>query len=116
LYIISQLCGYTQMFFWCFGMVVIPYECIKIKSSKGLSKDFMINDLVGFSLMAFQDMFGFFYYNASYRSEVHISDLILSLCGCFFGYLGSLIVFLIPSDFPNDLSYISKIVNISAIL
>lgn len=114
--VLSQLCGYTQMFFWVFGMVVIPYECIKIKSSRGLSKDFMMNQLVGFSLMAFQDMFGFFYPWASYHSEVHISDLILSGCGTIFGYFGTLIVFMIPSDVPNDFSLVSKVINSAAVL
>ena len=109
--VISQICGYSQMFFWCWGMFVIPYECIRIKSSRGLSKDFMLNNLIGFTLMAFQDNYGFFSMNASYASEVHISDVLLSFCGCLFGYMGTVIVFLIPSEVPNNVSWFSIIPN-----
>lgn len=113
--ILSQLCGYSQMVLWCWGMIVIPYECIKIKSSRGLSKDFMLNNAIGFTFMAFQDMFGFFSQNASYASEVHISDILLSFCGCGFGYLGSVIVFLIPSEVPNNITWLSIVPNTIAI-
>ena len=97
------------MIFWCWGMVLFPFECIKIKSSRGLSKDFMFNNLIGFTLMAFQDMYGFLYSGASYGSEIHISDVILSFCGAHFGYIGTIIVYVIPTDVPNNLTWMSKV-------
>jgi hypothetical protein len=70
----------------------------------------MCNNLVGFTLMAFQDIYGFFG-GASYSSEVHISDVILSFCGMNFGFLGMVIVCLIPSETSNNLTIMSKVPN-----
>ena len=60
--------------------------------------------------MAFQDVYGFFG-NSSYSTEVHISDVILSFCGMNFGFIGTVIVFLIPSETRNELTMLSKVPN-----
>ena len=46
--------------------------------------------------MAFQDQYGFWNSNASYHSEVHISDLLLSFIGNLFCTFGYIIIISVP--------------------
>jgi len=50
--------------------------------------------------MAFQDQYGFWYPQASYGGEVHVSDLVISFLGTHFAAFATAIVFIIPVD--ND--------------
>lgn len=103
------------MSFWVIGMIVIPYECIRLNNSGGLSKDYLFLNLVGFFLMAFQDVWGFFG-SASYSSEVHISDIVLSFSGVNFGATGLIIVHLIKSYTINTYTLFSIFPNTVSIV
>lgn len=105
--ILSNIFGYSQMMLWIIGMSLGLYECIKKKTSSGLAIDYLLLNAFGFMCMAYQDQFGFWYENASYHMEVHISDLFLSLIGNLFSTFGTAIIFLLPSKSKNVITWMS---------
>ena len=112
--IISQIFGYSQMGLWLIGMAMCLIECVVQKTSSGLAYDYMLLNAFGFFAMAFQDQYGFWSEEASYHSEVHISDLFLSFIGNLFCTFGIVIIFAIPSSTPNTFSWMSMVPNLAA--
>jgi hypothetical protein len=112
--VISQIFGYGQMSLWLIGMSLCLIEPVRAFTSAGLSFDYMLLNAFGFFCMAFQDQFGF-WATASYSAEVHVSDLLLSFIGNLFCTFGIVIIFLIPSKYPNQISWMSMLPNGSAL-
>lgn len=77
--------------------------------------DYILLNAFGFVCMAFQDQFGFWNPEASYSAEVHVSDLLLSLIGNIFCTFGIVIVFMIPSNLPNKVTWMSWVPNGAAL-
>jgi predicted small integral membrane protein len=99
--ILSLCLGYTQAGMYVFGMGCILWEIISKMTSSGLSKDFLILQLFGFSYMAFQDQFGFWAPESSYSTEVHVSDLCISFIGLTWICLCMAAVHVVPQDQNN---------------
>lgn len=109
--LISNIFGCTQMALWTTGMSFAIIECIKQKTSSGLSIDYILLNQFGFICMALQDQFGFWVENSSYHMEVHITDQMLSLIGCLFSTFGCVINMTLPSKGKNRVSWISLLPN-----
>ena len=98
LYVISQLMGYTQMIFWIIGLSSMLYEPMRVKSSSSLSKDFIFIQLIGCTLLVFQDTWGFFSPKSSYAHEVHCSDILLSFICVNSATMAEVLLHTLPED------------------
>lgn len=115
LVILTNIFGYLQLALWTIGMSLAIYECILRKTSSGLSIDYLLLNAFGFVCMAYQDHYGFWNDYSSYHSEVHVSDLFLSLVGNLFSTFGLVIVFLLPSKSKNVVTIMSSVPMIIAV-
>ena len=96
--IVSQVFGWFQCSLWSVGFVLAVYEPIKIKNSSGLSKNYLVLNIVGFVLFMFQDYYGYFDPECRYGEEVHLTDVILSTFGVFTMSVGLIACYIFPSE------------------
>jgi hypothetical protein len=100
--IISQCCGYSQLLIWFVGMYCFLREPIVRFTSSGLSKDMILLQAFGFTFMAIQDQFGVWSPLASYRGEVHYSDIITSFMGSCWAASAMVILFTVPNEVGKE--------------
>ena len=102
--IIDQSLGYVYLVLMVTSGVLIVKEPLKIKSSSGLSKDYLLIGFTTWFLMMFNDIYGFFG-NSLYKKEEHISDITLSFTYTMLLASGLMQVHVIPGDPINKFSY-----------
>ena len=112
--IFTQSLGYLYMILMVASGFLIINEPLKIKSSTGLSKDYLLMIATSYFMLTFNDVYGFFG-NSSYKNEVHISDVMLSFIFTIQMVAGLIEVHVIPGDSINKFSYTVKFVCIVSI-
>ena len=108
--IVSLCFGYAQTVMWVSAMIFYTWIPISVLSSNGLAIDFVILNAGGYFLLGLQDSYGTWFSGASYHYDVHISDMIISCCGLFYGTANLCSIYLLPRSTPKRMSVVLGII------
>lgn len=84
--ILSQILGYTSIFFWFFTFIFIIYEIRKTSSFQGVSYNFILLNILGFSYYSIYNFWGM-YGDSSFKNQVHSSDFFFGLYCLFMNFV-----------------------------
>ena len=73
---VNESVGWISIVLWTFGFFLKSYVIYKTKTGDGTAWDYLFMNWVSFFLYLSYCIYGYFYTQASYYSEVHLSDLV----------------------------------------